>query len=128
MTSSEFASPGPMAAQMASRSRTTTEGSADMKKAHEPVTPGEILLIEFLEPLGITQYRLAQATGLTQTRISEIVRGKRSITPDTALRLSKALGVDDHFWINIQTDFDLEVARDLHAKDLATVTSLVSGG
>jgi addiction module HigA family antidote len=99
-----------------------------MKKAHEPVTPGEILLIEFLEPLGITQYRLAQATGLTQTRISEIVRGKRSITPDTALRLSKALGVDDHFWINIQTDFDLEVARDRHAKDLATVTSLVAGG
>ena len=99
-----------------------------MKKAHEPVTPGEILLIEFLEPLGITQYRLAQATGLTQTRISEIVRGKRSITPDTALRLSKALGVDDHFWINIQTDFDLEVARDLHAQELATVTSLVSGG
>jgi addiction module HigA family antidote len=99
-----------------------------MKKAHEPVTPGEILLIEFLEPLGITQYRLAQATGLTQTRISEIVRGKRSITPDTALRLSKALGVDDHFWINIQADFDLEVARDLHAKDLATVTSLVAGG
>lgn len=57
-------------------------------KAHDPITPGEILLTEFLEPLGITQYRLAQATGLPQARISEIVRGKRAITIDTALRLS----------------------------------------
>lgn len=74
--------------------------------------------MEFLEPLGISQYRLAQATGLPQTRISQIVRGNRAITTDTALRLSKALGVDDRFWINIQTDYDLEVERDLHADDL----------
>lgn len=93
--------------------------------AHDPITPGEILLTEFLEPLGITQYRLAQATGLAQTRISEIVRGKRAITTDTALRLSKALGVDDRFWINIQADYDLEVARDRHAADLANVVQLV---
>lgn len=98
-----------------------------MAKAHEPVTPGEILLHEFLEPLGITQYRLAQATGLPQTRISEIVRGKRAVSADTALRLSRALGVDDRFWINIQVDYDLEVQRDLHAEDLAQVTSLVAG-
>jgi addiction module HigA family antidote len=97
-----------------------------MKKAHEPISPGEILLTEFLEPLGITQYRLAQATRLPQTRISEIVRGKRAISIDTALRLSKALGVDDHFWINVQTDYDLEVERDLHAEDLAKVTTLVA--
>ena len=95
-------------------------------KAHDPITPGEILLTEFLDPLGISQYRLAQATGLSQTRISEIVRGRRSITTDTALRLSKALGVDDRFWINIQTDSDLEVARDLHADDLARVIELVA--
>jgi len=95
-------------------------------KAHDPITPGEILLTEFLEPLGITQYRLAQATGLSQTRISEIVRGKRAITTDTALRLSKALGVDDRFWINIQTDYDLEVQRDLHSDELAKVTILVA--
>lgn len=82
-----------------------------MTSAREPITPGEILLTEFLEPLGITQYRLAQATNLPQTRIGEIVRGKRSITPDTALRLSRTLGVDDRFWINIQIDYDLEVAR-----------------
>ncbi|MFZ5870275.1 MAG: HigA family addiction module antitoxin [Actinomycetota bacterium] len=97
-----------------------------MAKAHDPITPGEILLEEFLEPLGITQYRLAQATGLPQTRISEIVRGKRAITTDTALRLSRALGVDDRFWINIQTDYDLQVERELHADDLAKVTPLVA--
>ena len=95
-------------------------------KAHDPITPGEILLTEFLEPLGITQYRLAQATCLPQTRISEIVRGKRAITTDSALRLSKALGVDDRFWINIQTDYDLEVERDRHGDDLARVTVLVA--
>ncbi|MBU6146574.1 MAG: HigA family addiction module antidote protein [Actinomycetales bacterium] len=97
-----------------------------MTKAHEPIPPGEILLTEFLEPLGISQYRLAQATGLPQTRISEIVRGKRRITTETALRLSKALGVDDRFWINIQTDYDLEVERDLHSEELAKVTALVT--
>lgn len=97
-----------------------------MTKAHGPITPGEILLTEFLEPLGISQYRLAQATALPQTRISEIVRGKRAITTATALRLSKALGVDDRFWIKIQTDYDLEVERDLHADDLAKVTRLVA--
>lgn len=97
-----------------------------MAKAHDPITPGEILLTEFLEPLGITQYRLAQATGLPQTRISEIVRGKRSITTATAVRLSKALGTDDRFWINIQTDYDLEVERELHAAELETVTRLVA--
>ena len=96
-----------------------------MTKAHDPITPSEILLTEFLKPLGISQYRLAQATALPQTRISEIVRGKRAITIQTALRLSKALGVDNRFWINIQTDYDLEVERDRHADDIAKVTSLV---
>ena len=99
---------------------------ATTSKAHDPITPGEILLTEFLEPLGITQYRLAQATGMPQTRISEIVRGKRAITTDTGLRLSKALGVDDRFWINIQVDYDLEVQRDLHGAELANVTVLVA--
>ena len=98
-----------------------------MAQSHTPITPGEILLTEFLEPLGISQYRLAQATGLSQTRISEIVRGKRGISTETALRLSKALGVDDRFWINIQTDYDLELERDLHADDLSRVISLVAG-
>lgn len=95
-------------------------------RAHDPITPGEVLLTEFLEPLGITQYRLAQATGLPQTRISEIVRGKRSITTETALRLSRALGVDDRFWINIQSDYDIEVEHDLHGAEIDKVTTLVA--
>ncbi len=70
--------------------------------------------------------RLAQATSLPQTRISEIVRGKRAITTGTALRLSKALGVDDRFWINIQTGYNLEVERGLRGAELAKVTALVA--
>lgn len=98
-----------------------------MTPAHAPITPGEILLTEFLEPLGITQYRLAQATGLPQTRISQIIKGRRRITTETGLRLSRALGVDDRFWINLQTDYDVEVESDLHAHELANVTTLVAG-
>jgi hypothetical protein len=86
---------------------------------------GEVLLAEFLEPLGITQSRVAEATGLSRTCISEIVRGKRAITPPTGLRLSKALGVDDRFWINVQTDYEIEIERDWHGNELAAVTDLV---
>lgn len=93
-------------------------------KVHEPITPGEILETEFLVPLGITQYKLSQATGLSQTRISEIVRGKRQVTPETALRLSRALGVGDHFWVMIQLDYDLEVAHDKFSDVLATIRPL----
>ena len=84
---------------------------ATTAKAHDPITPGEILLTEFLEPLGISQYRLAQATGLPQTRISQIVRGKRAITTDTALRLSKALGTSPEFWYGMQVNYDLWQAK-----------------
>lgn len=96
-----------------------------MTTAHVPITPGEILQTEFLEPLSITQYRLAQATGLTQTRISEIVHGKRRITPQTALRLSKALGLSERFWLNIQNDYDIEVEHDRHSAALDEVERLV---
>lgn len=98
-----------------------------MAKVHAPIAPGEILRTEFLEPMGISQYRLAKATGLSQTRISEIIRGKRSITIETALRLSKALGVDDRFWINLQADYDLEVERDLHGDEIDRIESLLAG-
>ena len=80
--------------------------------AHDPVTPGEILATEFLEPLGITQYRLAQATGLSQTHIGQIVHGKRRITADTALRLARYFGTTDRFWLNLQIRYDLEVEKD----------------
>jgi antitoxin HigA-1 len=95
-------------------------------KVHDPITPGEILLSEFLEPLGISQYRLAQATGLPQTRISEIVHGRRRITPDTGLRLSRALGLSERYWINMQTDYDIETEHDLHEEELRQVEVLVS--
>ncbi|WP_460801890.1 HigA family addiction module antitoxin [Microbacterium sp. GXF6406] len=98
-----------------------------MSTVHEPITPGEILLTEFLEPLGISQYRLAQATGLSQTRISEIIRGKRAITTNTGLRLSQALNVDAKFWINLQVDYDIEVERDRRGDALSRVTTLVAG-
>lgn len=96
-----------------------------MMKAHDPITPGEILQTEFLEPLGITAYRLAQATGLPQTRISEIIRGKRRITTDTALRLSRAFGLSERFWLNIQNDYDIELEHDEHDEELALVERLI---
>lgn len=96
-----------------------------MTNAHDPITPGEILQTEFLEPLGITAYRLAQATGLPQTRLSEIIRGKRRITTDTALRLSRAFGLSERFWLNIQNDYDIELEHDEHDADLARVQRLI---
>jgi addiction module HigA family antidote len=75
------------------------------------IHPGEILLEDFLIPMKITQYRLAKETNIDQTRISEIIKGKRSITTDTALRLSKYFGNSPEFWLNLQTHYDLEEKR-----------------
>lgn len=77
-----------------------------------PIHPGEILLEEFLKPMGISQYRLAKDTSVPPRRINEIVHGKRAITPDTALRLARFFGTSDRFWINLQAHYDLEVERD----------------
>lgn len=96
-----------------------------MTKAHNPITPGEILQSEFLQPLGITAYRLAQATGLPQTRISEIIRGKRRITTDTALRLSRAFGLSERFWLNVQNDYDIEREHDEHDGELDRIELLI---
>ena len=78
-----------------------------------PIHPGEILLEEFLKPLGISQYRLAKATSVPPRRINEIVLGKRSITADTALRLSRYFGTTEKFWLNLQIRYDLEIEKDL---------------
>jgi antitoxin HigA-1 len=86
-----------------------------------PVHPGEILRSEFLEPLGISTYRLAKAIDVPQTRLSEILRGRRAITADTALRLSKALGMSDMFWVNMQARYDAEMAKDALADRLAAI-------
>ena len=86
-----------------------------------PTHPGEILLTEFLEPMGITQYLIAKAIGVPARRINEIVHGKRGITADTALRLSRALGLSDMFFINMQAQYDAEIARENLASTLATI-------
>ena len=78
---------------------------------HAPVHPGEILLEEFLTPLGVSQYRLAKDTSVPPRRINEIVRGLRAVTADTALRLAKFFGTSDLFWLNLQTRYDLEVEK-----------------
>ena len=77
-----------------------------------PIHPGEILLEEFLKPMGISQYRLAKDISVPPRRINEIVLGKRAITPDTALRLSRYFGLSERFWINMQARYDLEIEKD----------------
>ena len=82
------------------------------KKIMEPIHPGEILMEEFLEHLGISQYRLAKDISVPPRRINEIVHGKRSITADTALRLARFFGTTERFWLNLQIRYDLEVEKD----------------
>ena len=83
-----------------------------MAKKLPPIHPGEILLEEFLKPLGISQYRLAKDIHVPARRINEIVQGKRSISADTALRLSRYFGMSDRFWVDLQTRYDLEMEKD----------------
>ncbi len=78
----------------------------------DPTHPGEILLEEFLTPNGLSQYRVAKDIGVHPRRINEIVHGKRSMTADTALRLSRYFGTSERFWLNLQARYDLEVEKD----------------
>jgi addiction module HigA family antidote len=82
------------------------------KKKLPPIHPGEILLEEFLRPFGISQYRLAKDVRVPPRRINEIVRGQRSITTDTALRLARFFRTTERFWLNLQTRYDLELEKD----------------
>lgn len=96
-----------------------------MAKRKVPLaTPGEILLEEFLKPLGVTQYRLAKEIGVPQRRIGEIVAGKRAITADTAARLGVFFGMEAEFWLNLQAHLDLVHAREALADRLAEITPL----
>ena len=83
-----------------------------MPKKLPPIHPGEILFQEYLKPLGISQYRLAKDIKVPARRINEIVHGKRSISADTALRLSRYFGMSDRFWVNLQIRYDLEMEKD----------------
>jgi addiction module HigA family antidote len=85
------------------------------------IHPGEILSKDFLKPMGVTAYRLSKATNIDQTRISEIIRGKRSITADTALRLARFFGNSPEFWLNLQAHYDLEQKNREMEKDLKKI-------
>ena len=82
------------------------------KQKLQAIHPGEVLMEEFLKPMGISQYKLAKDISVPARRINEIVQGKRSITPDTALRLSRYFGLSERFWINLQARYDLETEKD----------------
>ncbi|WP_321394685.1 HigA family addiction module antitoxin [Emcibacter sp.] len=96
-----------------------------MKKI-EPIHPGEILQQEFLTPMGLSAYALAKATGMTQTRLSEILKGRRAVTADTALRLARAFNMSADFWMNLQMHYDLEVARDEVGKKIEEEVKVVA--
>jgi addiction module HigA family antidote len=88
------------------------------KRDFGPLHPGEVLLEEFLIPLNLSQHQLALGMRVAQQKINDIVRGKRSITPDTAMRLAAALGTTAEFWMGLQTDYDLELARELFGEKI----------
>lgn len=88
--------------------------------------PGEILLEEFLRPMDISQNRLARALGVSPRRINEIVHGKRAITADTAIRLARALGTSESFWMGLQADHDLEEARKTAREALKKIENIAA--
>lgn len=95
-----------------------------MKRKMLPIHPGEILQEEFLLPFGITQYRVAKDIGVPARRINEIVHGKRAITADTALRLSRYFGTSERFWMNLQTRYELEIQKDALGSQLIAIRQL----
>lgn len=88
------------------------------------IHPGEVLMEEFLEPMGISAYRLAKETGIPQTRISEIIKGRRRVTADTALRFSKYFGTTPKFWLGLQDDYDIEEGQHLISEELNEIKTL----
>ena len=88
------------------------------------IHPGEVLNEEFLAPMGITAYRLGKDTGIPQTRISEIIRGRRRVTADTALRLGKYFGTSPRFWLGLQDDYDLEEERKSIENELNSIRTI----
>ena len=95
-----------------------------MEKNIKPIHPGEILEEDFLTPMNISAYKLAKETFMDQTRVSEILRGKRSVTIDTALRLSKFFGTSPEFWINIQTQYDMEMKEGEISEELNKIHTI----
>ena len=96
-------------------------------KRLKPIHPGEILLEEFLQPMGISQYRIAKDIGVPARRINEIVHGNRAVSADTALRLAKYFGTSERFWLNLQTRYELEVEKDRLGDRLETEVIPLAG-
>ncbi|WCA43850.1 HigA family addiction module antitoxin [Actinomyces oris] len=105
---------------MGTGSALTTEANSKLA----PVHPGEVLMEDFIEGFGITQNKLAVAIGVPPRRINEIVHGQRAVTADTALRLGKYFGVSAQFWLNLQTQYDLDVAEDRLSMQIDAITPL----
>jgi len=101
--------------QLKLKSQTTTKGR--LPNVH----PGEILKQDFLDPLHLSAYRLAQDTGIPESRLSEILHGRRSITADTAIRLARYFGTSESIWLGLQNDYDVEEAQRRNAKDYARI-------
>ena len=100
-----------------------------MTRKHKPVHPGEVLAEEFLVPLGVTPYRLAKSVGISGPRAYQLARSERSVTADTALRLALFFGTTPEFWMNLQSHYDLEVARDATSSgDLAKIKPFAKAG
>jgi len=111
--SGEYVSNGAKAIATMWKSSIIIEGVVTMEQKRLPaIHPGEILLEEFLKPMGITQYRIAKDISVPARRINEIVHGKRSITANTALRLAQYFGTSPQFWLNLQAHYDLETEKD----------------
>jgi len=107
-----------------SKSPTITKKKKGRIARLAPVHPGEILLEDFLKPLGLSQYRLAEEIHVPRRRINEIVLGQRSISAGSALRLARFLGTSDRFWLNLQSAYDLEVERDRIGSTLDKIQAL----
>lgn len=98
----------------------------DVDKVTAPVHPGELLREEFLEPLALSVYRVAKDIGVPEQRIGDIVREKRGISADTALRLSRYFGMSEGYWTNAQAHYELEIAKDRAGEEIARIRPLAS--
>ena len=94
------------------------------EKVYPPIHPGEVLMEDFIEGFGITQNKVAVSIGVPPRRINEIVHGKRAVTADTALRLGKFFGTSAQFWLNLQTQHDLDLAEDRVAEQIELISPL----
>lgn len=113
-----------------SKSRTTTKGGGRrLPRKRPPTHPGEMLLEEFVKPLGVTQTELARRLEVSYPRLNEIIKGRRSVTPNTALRLSRVLGMSADFWLGLQHDWDLWHAMNSpEAKEISRLKPMLRDG